>query len=106
MRWFLKSFETREGKPDGRAITVSICVLYIIQAGIADQYFKQKPTQEIFDSFWWIVVIGIGILSPELISKVSSKFMNNAKTQQDINNTANVGSDNSQHSTTKGVQGE
>jgi hypothetical protein len=104
MKWFLKSFETN-GKPDGRAITVSICVLYIIQAGVADQYFNLEPTQEIFDSFWWIVVIGIGILSPELISKFS-KFTSNDKNKESTSTNTSNTTDNSKLTSGKGVSGE
>jgi hypothetical protein len=72
--WFAESFKNKEGKTDGRAITIALSVLYCIQSGIADQYFTKTPSEFIFNSFWIIVVAGLAILSPELISKFKGVF--------------------------------
>jgi hypothetical protein len=92
VKWLRKSFEDKFGKPDPRAFTVFLSFIYIVQSGVGDQYWGKRPTIEIFDAFWWIVVIGIGLLSPELLSKVP--FLNKGKTD-DKANTKTAALDNS-----------
>jgi hypothetical protein len=106
MIWFLKSFETKEGKPDGRAITISLSFIMLCTMAILNQIYDMDVEENIYDSFWWIVVIGLGILSPELVSKFSSKLTSNDTTKKTDNaNTTNT-TDNSNLTSGKGVSGE
>jgi hypothetical protein len=70
IEWLKRTFETEAGHPDWKAITACVSIVYIVQSGVAQQYWGKEPNMEIYNSFWWIVIIIAG-LSTEMISIMS-----------------------------------
>lgn len=70
--WLAKTFQNSKGNPDGRAVTIFVSFLFMLVAGSANLFYDYEIDAFIFDAFYYIVLIGIGILSPELVSKIKA----------------------------------
>ena len=76
--WLKKTFEDEKGKPSSKRITVFAAILILIQSSIADQYFKKVPTEFVFNSWYYIVIVGIGLTAgvAELITAFKGNKQN------------------------------
>ena len=93
IEWIKRTFETQDGRPDWKAITAFVSIIYIVQSGVAQQYWQKEPNMEIYNSFWWIVVIIAG-LSTDMIS-IMSKIPLKLKKDEPQSSNRNTTTDNS-----------